>query len=183
VTAIVELKARFDEARNIYWARELEAAGVDVIYGIRGLKTHAKMCLVVRKEVNGIRRYVHFGTGNYNESTARIYSDASLFTCDHQLGIDAVHFFNAITGLSVPQTMNKLAAAPINLRQSLLELIHVETETAKNGGAGQITGQSSLEYSRHLLPSAGQERTQRQYQSDQRRRSGARACSVVPFQA
>ena len=139
VTAIVELKARFDEARNIYWARELEAAGVDVIYGIRGLKTHAKMCLVVRKEVNGIRRYAHFGTGNYNESTARIYSDASLFTCDHQLGIDAVHFFNAITGLSVPQTMNKLAAAPINLRQSLLELIRVETETAMSGGAGQIT--------------------------------------------
>jgi len=139
VTAIVELKARFDEARNMFWARELEAAGVDVIYGIRGLKTHAKMCLVVRKEVNGIRRYVHFGTGNYNEATARIYSDASLFTCDEQLGIDAVHFFNAITGLSVPQTMNKLAAAPINLRQSLLELIRVETETAKSGGAGQIT--------------------------------------------
>jgi len=139
VTAIVELKARFDEARNMFWARELEAAGVDVIYGIRGLKTHAKMCLVVRKEVNGIRRYVHFGTGNYNEATARIYSDASLFTCDEQLGIDAVHFFNAITGLSVPQTMNKLAAAPINLRQSLLELIRVETETALNGGAGQIT--------------------------------------------
>ena len=123
----------------MFWARELEAAGVDVIYGIRGLKTHAKMCLVVRKEVNGIRRYVHFGTGNYNEATARIYSDASLFTCDEQLGIDAVHFFNAITGLSVPQTMNKLAAAPINLRQSLLELIRVETETALNGGAGQIT--------------------------------------------
>ena len=139
VTAIVELKARFDEARNIYWARELEAAGVDVIYGIRGLKTHAKMCLVVRKEVTGIRRYMHFGTGNYNESTARIYSDASLFTCDEQLGIDAVHFFNAITGLSVPQSMNKLAAAPINLRESLMELIRVETETAKGGGAGQIT--------------------------------------------
>jgi len=139
VTAIVELKARFDEARNIYWARELEAAGVDVIYGIRGLKTHAKMCLVVRKETNGIRRYMHFGTGNYNETTARIYSDASLFTCDEQLGIDAVHFFNAITGLSVPQSMNKLAAAPINLRESLMELIRVETETAKNGGTGQIT--------------------------------------------
>ena len=139
VTAIVELKARFDEAQNIFWARELEAAGVDVIYGIRGLKTHAKMCLVVRKEVNGIRRYVHFGTGNYNEATARIYSDASLFTCDEQHGIDAVDLFNAITGLSVPQTMNKLAAAPINLRQSLLELIRVETETALNGGAGQIT--------------------------------------------
>ena len=139
VTAIVELKARFDEARNIYWARELEAAGVDVIYGIRDLKTHAKMCLVVRKEVAGIRRYMHFGTGNYNESTARIYSDASLFTCDEQLGIDAVHFFNAITGLSVPQSMNKLAAAPINLRESLLELIRVETEMAKSGGSAQIT--------------------------------------------
>ena len=139
VTAIVELKARFDEARNIYWAQELEAAGVDVIYGIRGLKTHAKMCLIVRKEATGIRRYMHFGTGNYNESTARIYSDVSLFTCDEQLGMDAVHFFNAITGLSVPQSMNKLAAAPINLRESLLELIRVETETAKGGGAGQIT--------------------------------------------
>ncbi|MDB2687289.1 polyphosphate kinase 1, partial [Mariniblastus sp.] len=139
VTAIVELKARFDEARNIYWARELEAAGVDVIYGIRDLKTHAKMCLVVRKESNGVRRYMHFGTGNYNESTARIYSDVSLFTCDEQLGMDAVHFFNAITGLSVPQSMNKLVAAPINLRESLLELIRVETETAKGGGAGQIT--------------------------------------------
>ena len=139
VTAIVELKARFDEARNIYWARELEAAGVDVIYGIRGLKTHAKMCLIVRKEANGIRRYMHFGTGNYNESTARIYSDASLFTCDEQLGMDAVHFFNAITGLSVPQSMNKIAAAPINLRESLLELIRVETTTAKGGGVGQIT--------------------------------------------
>ena len=139
VTAIVELKARFDEARNIYWAQELEAAGVDVIYGIRGLKTHAKMCLVVRKEATGIRRYMHFGTGNYNESTARIYSDVSLFTCDEQLGMDAVHFYNAITGLSVPQSMNKLAAAPINLRESLLELIRVETETAKGGGTGQIT--------------------------------------------
>lgn len=139
VTAIVELKARFDEARNISWAHQLEDAGVDVIYGVRGLKTHAKMCLVVRREPAGIRRYIHFGTGNYNESTARLYSDVSLFTCDEQLGSDAVHLFNAITGLSVPQTMVKLAAAPINLRESLLEMIQIETEAAERGSAAQIT--------------------------------------------
>lgn len=140
VTAILELKARFDEARNIYSARNLEDAGVDVIYGVRGLKTHAKMCLVVRRESSGIRRYLHFGTGNYNESTARLYSDVSLFTCDEQLGTDAVHFFNAISGLSVPQPLVKLAAAPINLRDSMLELIQIETESAeREGGSGQIT--------------------------------------------
>ncbi len=139
VTAIVELKARFDEARNIYWARHLELAGVDVIYGVQGLKTHAKICIVVRREPGGIRRYMHFGTGNYNESTARLYSDASLFTCDEQIGNDAVHFFNAITGLSVPQTLDKLAAAPINLRESLLELIQIETENASRDIGGQIT--------------------------------------------
>ncbi|MEM7782482.1 MAG: polyphosphate kinase 1 [Planctomycetota bacterium] len=138
VTVIVELKARFDEARNIYWARHMEEAGVDVIYGVRGLKTHAKMCLVIRKEPTGIRRYMHFGTGNYNESTARLYSDVSLFTCDEQLGVDAVQFFNAITGLSVPQTMGKIAAAPINLRETFLELIQLETANAARGGVGQI---------------------------------------------
>lgn len=139
VTAIVELKARFDEARNIYWAHQLEDAGVDVIYGVRGLKTHAKMCLVIRREPSGIRRYVHFGTGNYNESTAKLYSDISLFTCDEQIGSDAVHFFNAISGLSVPQSLGKLAAAPINLRETLLELIQIETSNAERGGDGQIT--------------------------------------------
>lgn len=139
VTVIVELKARFDEASNIYWAKQLEQVGVDVIYGVRGLKTHAKMCLVVRRERTGIRRYVHFATGNYNESTARLYSDVSLFTCDEQLGSDAVHFFNAITGLSVPHPMSKLAAAPINLRQTLLDLIKVETEAAKSGNHAEIT--------------------------------------------
>lgn len=139
VTAIVELKARFDEARNIYWAGNLEEAGVDVIYGVRGLKTHAKMCLVVRREPSGIRRYMHFGTGNYNESTARLYSDISLFTCDEQIGTDAVHFFNAISGLSVPQPLVKLAAAPINLRDTLLELIQIETESAAKGDGGRIT--------------------------------------------
>ena len=138
VTCIVELKARFDEARNIDAARRLEAAGVDVIYGVRGLKTHAKVCIVVRKEASGVRRYMHFGNGNYNESTARMYGDISLFTCDEQLGFDAVHFFNAITGLSVPQSLGKLAAAPINLRETLLELIHAETEQAKSSGSGLI---------------------------------------------
>ena len=139
VTVIVELKARFDEARNINWAKELADAGVDVIYGVRGLKTHAKMCLVVRREPTGIKRYIHFGTGNYNESTAKLYSDASLFTCDEKLGRDSVHFFNAITGLSVPQTLEKLIAAPINLRESLLEMIRIETESATRGNAAAIT--------------------------------------------
>lgn len=139
VTAIVELKARFDEARNIFWARHLEVAGVDVIYGVRGLKTHAKMSLVVRREPSGIKRYVHFGTGNYNEATARLYSDVSYFTCDEQLGFDAVHFFNAITGLSVPQALGKLIAAPINLRETILEHIQIETEQAERGHSAQIT--------------------------------------------
>ena len=138
VTAIVELKARFDEARNIFWAQHLEDNGVDVIYGVRGLKTHAKMSLVVRREPTGIKRYMHFGTGNYNEATARIYSDVSLFTCDEQLGYDAVQFFNAITGLSVPQTMGKLIAAPINLRETVLEMIQIETDAALAGNTGFI---------------------------------------------
>ncbi len=138
VTCIVELKARFDEARNIQWAKRLELAGVDVIYGIQGLKTHAKVCIVVRKETTGIRRYVHFGTGNYNESTARLYSDISLFTCDEQLGMDAIHFFNAITGLSVPQSLGKLSAAPINLRETLLEMIAIEIENKQKEGSGLI---------------------------------------------
>ena len=139
VTVIVELKARFDEARNIEWARQLEDAGIDVIYGVRGLKIHAKMCLIVRREPAGIRRYMHFGTGNYNESTARLYSDVSLFTCDEQLGADAVHFFNAITGLSVPQSLGKIAAAPIDLREKMMELIQIETDSARQGNGGQIT--------------------------------------------
>ena len=138
VTCIVELKARFDEARNIQWAKRLELAGVDVIYGIQGLKTHAKVCIVVRKETTGIRRYVHFGTGNYNESTARLYSDISLFTCDEQLGMDAIHFFNAITGLSVPQSLGKLSAAPVNLRETLLEMITIEIENKQKEGSGLI---------------------------------------------
>ena len=139
VTVIVELKARFDEARNIEWAQRLEHAGADVIYGVRGLKTHAKLCIVVRREAVGIRRYVHFGTGNYNESTSRLYTDFSMFTCDDQLAMDAVHLFNAITGLSVPQTLVKLSAAPINMRERIMELIQVEIENAQQGSEAWIT--------------------------------------------
>ncbi len=139
VTVVVELKARFDEARNIQWARQMELAGVDVIYGVKGLKTHAKLCIVVRREPAGIRRYVHVATGNYNESTAKLYCDVSYFTCDEKIGMDTVHLFNAITGLSVPQPFDRIAAAPINLRESIVDLIRVETNNAKSGNAAEIT--------------------------------------------
>lgn len=98
VTVIVELKARFDEARNIEWARQLEYSGVQVVYGVRGLKTHAKACIVVRREPQGFQRYCHFGTGNYNEITSRFYTDLSLLTCNRDLGNDAIAWFNAVTG-------------------------------------------------------------------------------------
>ena len=133
VAAVVELKARFDEARNIEWARDLEKAGVQVVHGVRGLKTHAKLLLVVRREPHGVQRYAHFGTGNYNESTARLYSDASLLTADDALTADAVGLFNAITGLSQPREMARLEAAPIGLRERVLELIAAETERARQG--------------------------------------------------
>jgi polyphosphate kinase len=140
VTAVVELKARFDEARNMAWARQLEQAGAQVIYGVKGLKTHAKLCLVVRREPQGIQRYVHFGTGNYNESTARIYGDASLFTADPDLGADAAAFFNSVTGYSQPQKYRKLETAPFGLRDRLLELIRTETELALDKQPARITG-------------------------------------------
>jgi len=133
VTAIVELKARFDEARNIEWAREMERAGVQVIYGVRGLKTHAKVCIIVRREPQGIVRYMHFGTGNYNEVTAGIYGDVSLLTCDDALGDDATKFFNAVTGASQPGQMQYLAAAPTTLRSRLLGLIEAETQRRREG--------------------------------------------------
>ncbi len=138
VTAIVELKARFDEARNIEWARELEEAQVQVIYGVKNLKTHAKLCIIVRREPHGIVRYVHFGTGNYNEVTSRLYSDVSYMTCNDELGADASAFFNAITGYSQPQTYRAIEAAPIGLRKKLLSLIDAETERKKQGQRGLI---------------------------------------------
>lgn len=138
VTAIVELKARFDEARNIEWAKNLEHAGVQVIYGVKGLKTHAKICCIIRREPHGIQRYLHFGTGNYNDATAKIYSDISYFTNDEILASDAINFFNSITGYSIPQKYQKLEAAPISLRDKLLDLIHHETERKKQGQKARI---------------------------------------------
>jgi polyphosphate kinase len=139
VTVIVELKARFDEARNIEWARSLEQAGVQVFYGVKGYKTHSKLSIVVRCEPAGIRRYVHFGTGNYNEATARLYSDVSLITCNEELGADATSFFNAITGYSQPQKFRRIEAAPIGLRERLLEMIQSETQREKESGRASIT--------------------------------------------
>ncbi|MFO0817312.1 MAG: polyphosphate kinase 1 [Pirellulales bacterium] len=138
VTVIVELKARFDEARNIEWAKNLEQNDVQVIYGVKGLKTHAKLCIIVRREPQGIQRYVHFGTGNYNEITARIYSDISYLTSNEELGADASSFFNAITGYSQLQSFRKIAAAPLGLRDRLLELINAETERRRQGQKAQI---------------------------------------------
>ena len=138
VTAIVELKARFDEARNIEWAREMEQAGVQVIYGVRGLKTHAKVCIIVRREPHGIVRYMHFGTGNYNEVTAGIYSDVSLLTSNEALGEDATKFFNSVTGASQPNAMQHLAAAPTTLRSRLLGLIEAETQRRAEGQEAEI---------------------------------------------
>lgn len=139
VTVIVELKARFDEARNIEWAKQLELAGVQVIYGVRGLKTHAKALLIVRREPEGFRRYCHFGTGNYNESTANLYTDMSYLTCNEELGNDAVAWFNAVTGYSQLQQFKHISSAPIGLREKLTELIQFETQRCKNKAEGMIT--------------------------------------------
>jgi polyphosphate kinase len=139
VTALVELKARFDEERNIEWARSLEQASVQVIYGVKGLKTHAKVCIIVRREPHGVQRYVHFGTGNYNEITARIYSDISYMTNDEELGADAISFFNAVSGYSQPQQFRKIEAAPAGLRDRLLEMIETETQRKQQGQRAYIT--------------------------------------------
>jgi polyphosphate kinase len=138
VTVIVELKARFDEARNIEWARRMEYAGIQVIYGVRGLKTHSKTCIVVRREPQGFVRYVHFGTGNYNENTATLYTDLSYMTCDENLGSDAVAWFNAITGYSQMLELHSLVSAPVGLREKLLEMISLETERARQGSEARI---------------------------------------------
>jgi polyphosphate kinase len=138
VTVLVELMARFDEQSNIRWARRLEEAGAHVIYGVRGYKTHAKVCLVVRRGRDGIRRYVHLGTGNYNEKTARLYTDFGLMTSDAEIGKDAGAFFNALTGYSDPPRMKKLAMAPTQLRERILKLIERERRRAEEGQAGEI---------------------------------------------
>lgn len=138
VSVLVELKARFDEEHNIVWAKKLEKAGCHVIYGLVGLKTHSKITLVVRREEDGIRRYVHLGTGNYNDATAKIYTDTGLLTCNEEIGEDATAVFNMLSGYSEPLTWNKLALAPLWLKQRFLYLIHRETEYAKSGSKGHI---------------------------------------------
>ena len=128
VVALVELKARFDEEANITFARALEHAGVHVVYGMVGLKTHAKTCLVVRREDDGIRRYAHIGTGNYNPKTARLYEDLGLLTADPDLGADLTDLFNLLTGYSRQREYRKLLVAPVTMRPGLADLIRREAE-------------------------------------------------------
>ncbi|NMB79533.1 MAG: polyphosphate kinase 1 [Methanomicrobiales archaeon] len=138
VAALIELKARFDEENNIGWARALERQGVHVVYGVVGLKVHAKLCMVVRREKDGIRRYMHLGTGNYNATTARIYTDFGLFTCDKAIGDDVAHLFNFLTGYARIDQYQKLLVAPVTLRKKILEKIEREITRHLEHGDGHI---------------------------------------------
>jgi polyphosphate kinase len=143
VIALVELKARFDEWRNVNWARRLEDAGVHVIYGVAGFKTHAKALLIVRREAQHVRRYVHLATGNYNDRTARLYSDIGLLTCDRELASDVAAFFNLLTGYSETVGWTKLAVAPIGLRQKFIDLIDREIQASTSDRPGLIMAKTN----------------------------------------
>ncbi len=138
VTVLVELKARFDEENNIIWAKRLEKAGCHVIYGLVGLKTHSKITLVVRREENNIKRYVHLATGNYNDITAKLYTDMGLLSCDEKLGADASAIFNMLSGYSEPPQLHKIVTAPLNLRDRFMELIEREIDNAREGKKAKI---------------------------------------------
>ena len=138
VAVLVELKARFDEENNIFWARELEKVGAHVVYGLVGLKTHAKMTLVVRKEFDGVRRYVHLSTGNYNATTAKLYTDLGFFTCDEDICSDVSDLFNYLTGYSKQKQFRKLIVAPIDMRDKMVEKIMREIDNIKAGSEGKI---------------------------------------------
>src|SRR5437764_14987166 len=138
VAVLVELKARFDEENNIEWARALEHAGVHVVYGLIGLKTHAKIALVVRREADGLCRYVHLGTGNYNATTARIYEDICLLTCRPDIGADASLLFNSLTGYSRHSEYERLIVAPQYLRQAILDRIEREARLHQEHGNGPL---------------------------------------------
>lgn len=151
VAVLVELKARFDEESNIGWARTLEQAGVHVVYGLVGLKTHSKVGMVVRQEGEGIRRYVHLSTGNYNYVTAMSYEDIGLFTCDEKIGEDATELFNFLTGYSGKQKYHKLWVAPVNLRQQLEERIQREIEHARKGDAARLIFKANALVDPHVI--------------------------------
>ncbi|MFN2108971.1 MAG: RNA degradosome polyphosphate kinase, partial [Anaerolineae bacterium] len=138
VAVLVELKARFDEENNIVWARALEQAGVHVVYGLLGLKTHTKLLMVVRRERDGIKRYVHMSTGNYNDVTARIYTDIGMFTCDPEIGGDVSDLFNALTGYSRKQEYRKLLVAPGKMREQIVARIKREVEQHRENGGGYL---------------------------------------------
>ena len=151
VAVLVELKARFDEQSNIEWARRLEEIGAHVVYGLMGLKTHSKIAMVIRKEGEGIRRYTHLATGNYNPTTARIYEDIGIFTCDEAIGADATNLFNYLTGYSNQVQYQKLLVAPVNLRQGVDALIRREIEHAHNGLKGHIIIKVNSIADRHMI--------------------------------
>jgi polyphosphate kinase len=138
VSVLVELKARFDEERNIEWARRLEDEGVHVVYGLLGLKTHSKVALVVRREGDSIRRYLHLSTGNYNALTAQLYTDLGLLTCDEEIGADATDLFNFLTGYSTKRDYRRLLVAPVNLRERFEQLIEREIEHQRRGEPGHL---------------------------------------------